>query len=105
VVVVVFGGIFDFVVFCSGIVHSSAAFCGIIFVLQHVLCAVALHFVPLRFLCHGDFCVPRQLIVLRQYALCCGNVTSAMALCFLPRPSTICCGIVPRAGFCAVVMP
>jgi len=71
-----------------------------------VLCAAAFRFVPLRvFLCRSDFFVSRQLFVPRQCALCRGNVVSAVALCFVPRPSMICFGIAPCAAFCAVVVP
>ena len=73
VVVVVFGGIFDFAFFCSSIVHSSAAFCGIIFVPQHcfmchgiALCAAAF-FVPWQFLCAAaTYCAAAICFVLWQ---------------------------------------
>jgi len=95
--VIVVGGILGFAFFavaiCIPLWHSAELF------LCHsaVLCAAVLHFVLLHsILCHGAIFVPWH------HALCHGSVIGATALCFVPWPSTMGCGIVPYVAFCAM---
>ncbi len=100
-----------FVDFCHGNVHSSAAFCGTIFVPLHcfmchgvTLYVVALCFVLLcSFLCHGAVFVP-QLVGVVAFMLCAiawHNMLWHCAMCFFCA-APLC--VMPWQLFCAMLL-